>query len=384
MAERFQVLVFLCFRLEGFDDGAAKVGITDCTQEPTPYDHPGNSKIKFWDLPGIGTPRYPVETYYDQVQVDKYHTFLIFTDTRFRENDFKLAEKITSIDKKFFFIRTKIDENARAEKRSKPPGSFNEEAMLEEIRADCSKNLGHLKSNTEDIFLISNHHPAKWEFDRLRKAILDALPRYQRESLTLSLGVLKSLSSEMLKRKVEVLRGRIWMVASVSAATAMFPIPGLSVVVDIALMIKEITFYRNQLGLPEEDSTEFANLQIRTQEKVRSVCLTTAAKLTTFLTAYAAEGSVEEFARFIPLVGSAIAGGTSFATTYYGLQHCLEKMEEVALTILDEAAQKSANRCFSAKEEEEEEEEEEEAGTAEDEPRDTSGEKTCPCKCIVS
>ena len=210
----------------------------------------------------MGTPNFPVDTYCDQVQIDKYHAFLIFTDTRFRENDLNLAEKISSIDKKFFFIRTKIDENVRAEKRSKPPGSFNEEAMLEEIRADCSKNLGHLQSNTEDIFLISNHHPAKWEFDRLRKAILDVLPRYQRESLTLSLGVLKSLSTEMLKRKVEVLKGRIWMVASASAAAAMVPIPGLSVAVDIGLMIKEITFYRTQLGLPEEGSAEFANLQV--------------------------------------------------------------------------------------------------------------------------
>ena len=141
----------------------------------------------------MGTPNFPVDTYCDQVQIDKYHAFLIFTDTRFRENDLKLAEKISSIDKKFFFIRTKIDENVRAEKHKKRQGSFNEEAILELIRAGCSENLGHLQSNTEDIFLISNYHPAKWEFDRLIKAILDVLPRYQRETLTSSLGVLGSL-----------------------------------------------------------------------------------------------------------------------------------------------------------------------------------------------
>ena len=373
MAERFQVLVFgFFFRLEDFDDKAAKVGITECTQKPTPYDHPGNCQIKFWDLPGIGTQKFPVETYCDQVQIDKYHAFLIITDTRFRENDFKLAEKINSINKKFFFIRSKIDENVRGEKRSKPPGSFNEDDMLEEIRADCSKNLGDLMSNKEDIFLISNYHPAKWEFDRLRKAILDVLPRCQRESLTMTLGVLKSLSTEMVKRKVEVLRGRIWMVASASAAAAMVPIPGLSVAVDIGLMIKEITFYRTQLGLPEEGSDEFANLHVNTQDDVRKVCLTTATQLSGFLAAYAAEASAEEFTRFIPLIGLVIAGGMSFATTYYGLKHCLEEVEKVALTVLDEAAQKSANRRFSA-------EQEEETGTAEDEARDT-----CPCKCIVS
>ena len=139
----------------------------------------------------MGTPNFPVDTYCDLVGIDQFDAFLIFTDTRFRANDLKLAEKISSIDKTFFFIRTKIDENVRAERRSKPPGSFNEEAMLEEIRADCSKNLRPLQSNTEGIFLISNHHPAKWEFTRLFQAILEGFD-YKLETSTSSLGVLKS------------------------------------------------------------------------------------------------------------------------------------------------------------------------------------------------
>ena len=335
--------VFCFFSLKDFDEKAAKVGVTECSKEPKPYDHPDNPNIKFWDLPGMGTKDFPMDTYCDQVQIDKYHAFLIFTDTRFRENDIKLAEKISSIDKKFFFIRTKIDENVRAEKRSKPPGSFNEEAMLEEIRADCSKNLGHLKSNTEDIFLISNHHPAKWEFDRLRKAILDVVLRYQRESLTLSLGVLKSLSTEMLKRKVEILKGRIWMVASASAAAAMVPIPGLSVEVDFQLIMAEIRFYRTQLGLPEEGSAKFANLQVHTQEIVRRMCPTTAAQVNEVFAAYATEVSVKDYVHYIPLLGSAIAGGMSFATTYHALKHCLQKVEEAALSVLVEAAHNSAD-----------------------------------------
>ena len=61
------------------------------------------------------------------------------------------------------------------------------------------------------------------------------------------------------------------MVATASAADAMVPIPGLSVAVDIGLMIKKITFFRTQLGLPEEESAEFANLQVDTQEKVECV-----------------------------------------------------------------------------------------------------------------
>ena len=129
-------------RLFEDDDGAAPVDVTECTREPTPYDHPTSSNIKFWDLPGIGTPNYPdMETYVQKVQLERYHTFLIFTATRFTTNDLLLAEKIRSMKKSFFFIRTKIDENVRGESRKR---AFNEEAMLMKIRRDCAENLGDL------------------------------------------------------------------------------------------------------------------------------------------------------------------------------------------------------------------------------------------------
>lgn len=112
------ILIFSCSsRLHDDDDKAAKVGVTETTLEPTCFEHPTNPKIKFWDLPGIGTPHYPdLETYCKKVPLEKYHAFLIFTKDRFTENDKQLARKIGSMNKSFFFIRTKIDENARAER----------------------------------------------------------------------------------------------------------------------------------------------------------------------------------------------------------------------------------------------------------------------------
>ena len=109
-----------------------------------------------------------------------------------------------SLDKSFFFIRTHIDENYRSEKRKK---GFNEKAMLNEIRQDCLKYLKGFGVNDEIVFLISNHDPAKWDFDRLTQAILDGLPLRLKESLTLSLNLLTTLSKDLLKRKVEILRG---------------------------------------------------------------------------------------------------------------------------------------------------------------------------------
>lgn len=177
---------------------AAKVGVTETTLEPTCFEHPTNLKIKFWDLPGIGTPNYPdLETYCKKVPLEKYHAFLIFTKGRFSEYDKQLAQKIRLMNKSFFFIRTKIDEDVRAEKRKR---SFNENAMLKKIHSYCLENLHGLLEKENNIFLISNHYPARWDFPRLSQAILDALPMYQQESLILSLSILTSLSTDILKK----------------------------------------------------------------------------------------------------------------------------------------------------------------------------------------
>lgn len=172
--------------LDEDDQGAAPVDITQCTKEPTPYNHPSNPNIKFWDLPGIGTPNYPnLQAYIEKVQLEKYHAFLIFTATRFTENNLQLAVKIRSMQKKFLFIRTKIDDSTRAESRKR---SFDEQEMLSKIRCKCLANLGDLLDNERDVFLISNHQPEKWDFARLTQAIFDAvMGLYEQESLTLSL-----------------------------------------------------------------------------------------------------------------------------------------------------------------------------------------------------
>ena len=322
-------------RLGDDDEGAAEVGITETTRELKAYDHPTNPKIKFWDLPGIGTPNYPdMATYCKKVELEKFHAFLILTAGRFTENDLELAKKIRSSKKKFFLIRTKIDESLRAEKRKK---SFtDEEAMLRKIQSNCSENLGNLLSDVRDIFLISNHDRGKWDFARLLQAILNALPTYQRETLVLSLG--NAVTNDIFQRKVEVLRGRIWTVASLSAAAAFVPIPGLSIAVDIGLIIKEFAFYSSQLGLPTVGSDVFENLHFSTQEQIRKTCLTKTTQVAAYLSTYAAETASEEVVRFIPILGSFISSGISFTTTYIALRKCLKTVEETALLVLKEAA----------------------------------------------
>ena len=95
------------YRLNDDDDGAAEVGVVETTKEPAEYKHPDNSKIFFMDLPGIGTPTFPdLPTYCEKVAFEDYDTFLIFTASRFMQNDLDLAKKVNSIGKSFFLKST--------------------------------------------------------------------------------------------------------------------------------------------------------------------------------------------------------------------------------------------------------------------------------------
>ena len=106
--------------------------------------------------------------------------------------------------KSFLFVRTHIDKAIQSDSRKT---AFKEETTLKKIKENCLKNLQTLDVGDKDVFLISNYEPAKWDFDRLTQAILFNLPQRQKESLTLSLDLLTSLSKNLLKSKVDILRG---------------------------------------------------------------------------------------------------------------------------------------------------------------------------------
>ena len=74
--------------------------------------------------------------------------------------------------KSVFFVRTKIDNDIQSERRKK---GFDEAKMLEKVKKYIALNLQSFNFSTEKIFLISNYDPDKWDFDRLKKAILDEL-----------------------------------------------------------------------------------------------------------------------------------------------------------------------------------------------------------------
>ena len=327
--------------MQDIDGGAAEVGVDECTKVPQCYDHPSNPNIKLWDLPGTTNPDYEgdLEMYCKNVPLDKYDTYLIFGKDRFTADDMKLAERIRSIGKKFFFIRARIDQDVNNTRRSRLH-LFDKDATMDNIRKNLSKILierGLLKDEKE-IFLVSNHFLTEYQFDELTQAILAILPQRQRESLILTIDNALLLSKNTLKGKVEVLKKRIKYVAIASAMAESCPVPGVSIVADIAIIKREIDFYTSQLGLVEKGSNRFSLLSFNTQSEIKALSTTlgTAMQIGGLVAAYSTESVVEEFARFIPVIGIAIASSLSYAATYYFLSKWLEKLEEIALKVLEE------------------------------------------------
>ena len=116
-------------------EGAAPTGCVENTSVSTPYPHPNYPNVTLWDLPGVGTTKFPADQYLKLVGFERFDFFIIISATRFTENDVKLTQEIKRMKKKFYFVRSKIDNDLRAQRRSQR--EFSETETKELIRDNC-------------------------------------------------------------------------------------------------------------------------------------------------------------------------------------------------------------------------------------------------------
>ncbi|CAB4003800.1 interferon-inducible GTPase 5-like, partial [Paramuricea clavata] len=337
--EESQNKTYLCFqgcKITDYENDAAEVGVTETTRKPKEYTYPGKPKITLVDLPGIGTPNYPdLPTYCEKVDLEKYDTFLIFTADRFTQYDLKLAEKVKSLGKSFFLIRTKIDEALRSHRGK---ARIDKEATLRKIRIYCMDNVKGLISSEKEIFLIGNYDKEKWDFDCLVKTIGRALPIVQREGLILSLS---DLTRGCLNRKAMFLKARAVAVATISARNGVIPIPRWGAVLDAKLIRDTIEEYHIRLGLHDITSDTFE--EFNKYEKVLQIYKFQSDEELLLSLNSEAHGlrKVQEVSKYIPILGTLIAGSISFVLMSRYLERCVDELEVVALAVWDDAAKRS-------------------------------------------
>ena len=214
--------------------------------------------------------------------------------------------------------------------------------MLEKIRQNSEEMLRKYEARDIPLFLIDSYELDKFDFEKLKVQLICDFPDLKREALILSL---QSSSREMIRLKVNQLRIRALVMAGVSATMAVAPIPGVSIVVDTAIVCGEAVFYFKQLGLDDESLRRHAKLYSADYNEMRSTvnkalgivnvaqmakCVTT---LLTTVGPAVAMAATEEAVSAIPIIGTILAVPMSFASTNLALNLILDKFQEVATEV---------------------------------------------------
>ncbi|XP_056148909.1 interferon-inducible GTPase 5-like [Lampris incognitus] len=328
--------------IDNRDEGAAPTGCVETTMEVTPYPHPSYPNVVLWDLPGIGTTKFPAEKYLKYVGFEKFDFFIIISADRFTENDVKLALAIQKMGKMLYFVRSKIDNNLRDEERSQR--DFNQVETLDKIRKYCCKGLQDNGMKSAKVFLISNFDVGLYDFQLLEDTLEKELPKHKRDAL---LFAIPNINEGILNKRREAFQAKIKYYASLSALIAVAPVPGLSFAVDTSILVTVILQYVLGFGLDKNSLQKLARSTktplddlkavMRSPFVLKEINKEMIIKALTTSASGIALSVAEEVARFIPLFGIAAASALSFKTTYSFLHNCLAALAKDAQNVLMKA-----------------------------------------------
>lgn len=288
--------------------------------------------------------------------VPKFDAFIILSSERFTEIDSKIAKAVQERGKKYFFCRSKFDHAVSDTERQykKAKRKFEKSKVEEEIREDSRQNLTGVEGWSGHIYLLDNHDDLAYDFNKLKKDILDALPAIKSEALALTMEM---KSKELLQIKMGFLRSRLWMTAAKSAAIGTIPLPGVSAVYDVKIIREEVDHQRKQLGIDEDSLKRIAanqgmsvaglieNIRVGIGANKELMQLLGAESGDAFdpiriipavMGATVLSELLEDGAKLtIPIIGSLVAGGISFTTTCASLTYMLNQYEKMASACLD-------------------------------------------------
>ncbi|CAF2209716.1 unnamed protein product [Rotaria magnacalcarata] len=290
--------------LKPTDVGAAKIGVTECIMTVHEYSDPKNPNFIYYDLPGVGTANFPRDRYFmeiknrttGKIEYNDFDFFFILSAGRFTEEDIWLVKRITSLNKKFYFIRTKIDQDPRNSKDDHPD-TYKEDIILQQIRENCE--------------------------DELKKVLIN-----------------NSCNENKQAFKIFLIGGAVHIF-------------GTSLVGDALIAYKCYEYYKQAFGLDDGSLTTLANIHNTTIAAIKAYMSTTVwsdiflgGQVASFIIIQAGEEGSKKAAqkaaselskttlKFIPFFGSVVAGVISFDATYHRLYCLINKMEEATIAVL--------------------------------------------------
>ncbi|XP_067853458.1 interferon-inducible GTPase 5-like [Heptranchias perlo] len=326
--------------LWGNDEGAAETGTTETTKEPAPYPHPNLPNVYFWNLPGIGTMKFPANKYLTEIKFKRYDFFIIISQSRFTENDAKLAKEIKQQGKNFYFVRSKIDNDLNSLKMEGV--NINTDEELGKIREYSVSKLKEAGILTPTVFLISNFKMNEFDFPKLKETLTNNLDDIKKQVFLLSLP---NTTLEIVESKRKELEKRISMLVKFSGAVGAMPVPDLSFACDIGILIKAFKDFRQCLSLDDASLQRLAIMAGKPVEVLKAEVKTPLeGEISVELVKKMLRGSTVvpisavDFARnFIPVIGSLVGAGSSCHLTYKLLNKALNDLTENAQRVVKAA-----------------------------------------------
>nr|XP_023969960.1 interferon-inducible GTPase 5-like [Chrysemys picta bellii] len=324
--------------LRAGDEGAAETGMLDTMTMPVAYPDPVLPGVTLWDLPGVGTPYFPLDTYWERLNLSQYDFFIIVGFQRFRSDHAWLACKIQRMGMRFYFVRSKADADLDASRRQRP-SSYDEERILEQIREDCRRGVAAEGVGHPQVFVVSSWEPNRYDFPLLRQTLQMELPRLRRHAFLLSLP---AVASPIINQKKAALKGEIWKIALFSCLLAAIPVPGLAFLGTFFVFRKHLFGYSSNFGVDNRSLLALAR-QVRRPlgeltAMMTSLGTTPMMALKLLLDSVGAAMMVAEYSwKRLPVFGALVSGGVALVTTFFMLRKHLASIADDTRRVLSKA-----------------------------------------------
>jgi predicted GTPase len=293
----------------------ARVNVVEETTEPLEHRHGG---VRFVDLPGCGTNRWPRETYVERLSLASYDCLILVTAHRFYEADAYLYHEIAQrLRKPCFVVRNKFDQAVEE-------GERDNDLTEEQVRALIEKNVrDNLAPEAPTrVYLTSARHPDKYDLPLLIRDIVNSQEGSKRTRLIADVA---AWSEEMFQEKRKVAEHLIGVYAGLSAANALNPIPGLDVSVDLGLLHKMSRALLHMYGLTETQSSytlKFLDKNSSSARALKQLATRIASQYATeqaiamLLKSFGKSAAAREISKWVPFVGTLVSAGIGFRLTY--------------------------------------------------------------------
>lgn len=272
---------------------------TDTTVEATAYRWEG---LELWDLPGYGTTKFPPGSFIDRFDVNGFDVYLcVFSGKLTSADDGMFVDTVRKGGKPFIFVRTKADT------------IWEEGKSYEELKTIVRNDvLVRNQAGNASVVFTSVRPTPEWKetIGELQDEIRELLGPAEKARFDYAAAAMTVVA---LNRKCEIARRKVTQFAGAALANGFNPIPGANVAVDVGLILACFQSIRNSFSITEEDMNDPSYVALM-GPMLRGLGAALGPEvIIKYLSQIAGRVAVQNFAKYIPFVGQAVAGTIGFA-----------------------------------------------------------------------